>query len=487
MRTLRLAFLLVAPLSVACSSSTVTPADDDAGVDGAIDGGGDGGSDGAADLGVDGGTDPKAAFEAAGFQVGTGKFELLDLADCCAKGSSCFGNNPTSPYGTYRLPRAPGQTFANPSERASDQTSTRTFLRPDEAIVWLGTLPPKARYFGFTNYLFGRVDSSGKRTPVFASLDETVNEQVIGHAGAGAPYGELAAIVHTPDKGVAAKVKAALVAVGVPEKAVNVAPIDAVSSHPGLTADADDYSVLFRVALFDDKAAGDAWLAKLPASVYRLTPSAAGAASAYGLPTPRAKDLANVEGSSLATAVDDLEKAVLAKHSTTHTPTNFPVEDGQPDPYACMAGKSTCAGDNRDALYPRTAVPFRWLEAEDDFLVVFGVDHTQTNKAVYTSASVYAVDNLAGIASVTSNEWAGSAKDYVPTHAEAGKLFAWKIARKCAGDPHCLEIPLGDCPSGMTPGQVSVIAFRSYVEPKTSTAPDPKTLVRERVIRFKKK
>ncbi len=115
-----------------------------------------------------------------------------------------------------------------------------------------------------------------------------------------------------------------------------------------------------------------------------------------------------------------------------------------------------------------------------------GVDHTKTNKATYTSATVYALDNLVGIASVTSAQWGGSASDYV-SGPDAGRLFAWKIARKCSGEAHCLEIPAGDCPSGMSAGQFSSVAFRVYVEPKTSTAPDPATLVRERVVRFKKR
>ncbi|MBK7401162.1 MAG: hypothetical protein IPJ34_34140 [Myxococcales bacterium] len=484
----KLSFALVlSPWLVACSASEVSLPADEVGVDGSIDGAIDGGDTAVTDAPTDApAKDPRAALEAAGFVVGNGSFELLDLSGCCAKGSSCFGNNPTSPYASYRLPRAPGQTIANPGER-SDGTSTRWFLRPDEAVVWLGTLPPKAKYFGFTNYLFGRVDTAGKRAPVFASLDETLNEAVIGHEGTGAPYGQVAAVIHTADTGTAAKVRAALVAAGVSNAAINVAPIDAVSSHPGLVADADDYSVLFRVALFEDKAAGTAWLDKPPAKLFRVTPGTLGTVTPYGLPTARAKDLAAVEGAALASATEDLEKAVVAKYAATHTPTSFPVDEGQPDPYACIAGKATCAGDNRDALYPKTNIPFRWLESEDDFLVVMGVDHTVTGKATYTSASVYAVDNLVGIASVTSAEWAGSAKDYLPTHAEVGKLFAWKIARKCGGEAHCLEIPAGDCPTGMTAGQFAAIAFRVYVEPKTATAPAPSTLVRERVVRFRKK
>jgi len=478
-----LSFALLLSCLVACSASEVNlPADevgaDEVGTDGSLDSGDA--------VSTDTGKDPRAALEAAGFVVGSGSFELLDLAGCCAKGASCFGNNPTSPYATYRLPRAPGQTIANPGER-SDGTSTRWFLRPDEAVVWIGTLPPTAKYFGFTNYLFGRVDSAGKRAPVFASLDETLNEAVIHHEGTGAPFGKVAAVVHTADSGTAARVRAALVAAGVSDTAINVAPIDAVSSHPGLVADADDYSVLFRVALFEDKAAGTAWLDKPPAKLLRVTPATLGVVTPYGLPAARPKDLAAVEGPALAAATEELEKAVVAKYAATHTPTSFPVDEGQPDPYACIAGKATCAGDNRDALYPKTNIPFRWLETEDDFLVVMGVDHTQTGKATYTSASVYAVDNLVGIASVTNVEWVGSAKDYLPTHAEVGKLFAWKIARKCGGEAHCLEIPAGDCPTGMTAGQFAAIAFRVYVEPKTSTAPAPSTLVRERVVRFRKK
>lgn len=472
-----LACLLALPL-LGCGSGSVAVAPDDAGIDASAEGA------------VDASAELPAAFTAAGFTVGQGGFEMVDLSACCAAGSSCFGNNPSSPYGTYRLPRAPGQTVANPGERA-DQTSTRWLLREDEAIVWVGTLPPRAQYFGFTNYLFSRPNpTTGARRAVFASLDETLNQQIVRHDGpAGSlPSGHRAALVHAADSGTVARVKAALVAGGFPEGAIDVLPLDAVTSHPGLDASADDYGVLFRVALFDDRAAGDAWLASPPATIYRLTPTtpvAPGSAAPYGLPTPRPKGT-TAEDPALSTALDGLRTAILTKYASTHAPTAFTVDEGMPDPYACIAGSASCAGDNRDALYPRTNA-FRWLEGADDFLIVYGVDHSKTGKALYTSASVYALDNLVGVASVTSADWSGSATDYIPSDPAAPKLFAWKIARNCGGDPHCLQVKDGDCPSGMTPGQLAAIAFRVYVEPSTSTAPDPATLIRERVIRFAKK
>jgi hypothetical protein len=427
-----------------------------------------------------------AAVSADGFAVGEGKFKLLDLSDCCAQGKSCSGNNPSSPYAAYYLPRAPGQSVANANEDANGLANTY-LLREDEAVVWLGETPPKASYFGFTDYLMSRDDGTGQRIPVFASLAETLNIGVIGVEGPadGTKFGRRTMIIHTADAGTAERVRKAAIAAGVADVAINIAPIDATNTKLGIQATDDALGVLFRVALFDDAAAGQTWLDAPPAKVWRLTPSAPPATPApYGKATPRPKDTQTDENPMYAAAAAELEQAIITTHSATHTATIETISEGTPDPYACIAGLKSCAGDNRDTIYPATGV-FLWLPKVNDFIVVHGVDHSQTGKATYANASVYALQHLVGVASVSSKTWKGSAAKYLPNHPLADKLFAYKIARACNGEAFCLEVPDAACPNGIAPGALASIAFRAYLEPSTNTATNPVLIVPNGVLRFK--
>ncbi len=360
-------------------------------------------------------------------------------------------------------------------------------LRPDEAIVWLGETPPKAAYFGFTDYLMNRDDGTGKRVPVFASLAETLNSGVMGVEGPkdGVTFGRRALIVHTPDASIAERVRKAALAAGVADAAINIAPIDATTTRLGTEQDKDAFGVLFRVALFDDADAGKAWLDAPPAKVYRLTSSAPPAMPApYGKAASRPKDTMNDENPMYAAAAAELQQAIIAAHSGTHTATVETMTEGTPDPYACIAGEKTCAGDNRDTIYPSAGF-FAWLPNAADFIIVHGVDHSATGKATYANASVYALQHLAGVASISSKVWKGSAAKYLPNHPLVDKLYAYKIARSCNGELFCLEVPNAPCPNGIVPGSLATITFRAYLEPTTNTAPNPSLLVPDGVLRFK--
>jgi hypothetical protein len=445
--------------------------------DGAADvpGGTDAGSDAGQDT-PDGAPDLRAALEGAGYVVADGSFEMLDLSDCCDPGRSCSGNNPTSPYGAIFLPRGPGQTVANPQEDARG-LSFSWRLRDDEAIVVLGRTPPAAAYFGLTPYLMDR-DSGLVRRPIFASIDDTTNDDTIEvDAPAGSStFDQPFAMVITPHAGTEAAVRTALTGVGI-SRGTNTMVIDAATVRLGLDDPDDTLGVLFRVAIFDDDVAGAAWRDAPGWTVMRLSPATPASPDPLALPTPRPRDTTRTE-TALTSAVDRLEAAVRAANAGRAI-RDLMVTDGALDPYECIAMERFCAGDNRDTIYP-AAGPFR-LQAGDS-LYVLGVDHEATGKATYASASVYAIDHLVGLRAVTSREWAGSAEPWLPGDPDASQLFAWRIARDCTGDPACLTIPVGTCPDGAALDAFLALAFRAYVEPTTFTSPDSTTLVRERVL-----
>lgn len=493
-----LAWLLLAFTAVAACGST--DASDGGGAGGEhLDGGGAStaaaGGEATAGTGVGGETSASAmgsadelvsALEGDGFEVREGKFRLLDLSQCCDEGKSCAGNNPSSPYSAYYLPRAPEQTTPNENEDA-DGLSNSYRLAPNEAVIWIGETPPEAVYFGFTDYLMSRGDGSDTRSPVFASLGETLNVGVLGVAGPhdGVKFGRQAMVIHTPDAAVAERIKRAALLAGVAEAAINTSPIDAESTRLGLEASADTLGVLFRSAFYTDEAAGDHWLSVPPVHLFRVTPTSEPTETApYGKATARPKETETDENPTYAEAAAELEQAIIDAYAPTHDAVVEPMTEGTPDPYACIAGERTCAGDNRDTIYPATA-PFLWPVRVKDFLIVHGVDHSQTGKATYANASLYAVQHLAGVVAVSSKSWKGSAARYLPNHPLADKLYAYKLARACKGEEFCLEVPDAPCPGGIAPGSLAVVAFRAYLEPTSNTAPDPALLVPDGVLRFK--
>lgn len=422
----------------------------------------------------------EAELAARGFLVQQGSFEFLDMTQCCE--TTCSGNNPSSPYAAMFVPPAPGQTIPNPDAR-DDGTASQWRLRADEAIVFVGPTAPQAAYFGFTPYLMQRVDANGTPKPIFASLSETLNHLVIGTVDA-QPFASQTAVVVAADSVSANLATAALVASGTPQQAINLLVLDPKLGRFGLGASADTFGVLFRMALVSDPTAKESYIANPGARVLRLSPNAERELSALPSPAARPKPTSSTE-TSLQSAVQKLGTAITLAYPG-YTAQGLIVDDGVPDPEACIANLSFCAGDNRDTTYPGTNVRVVF-STSDDFYMVYGVDHHVSGKTVYSNASVYALNKLVGIASVASDVYPGSAQRYLPRDPDASKLYAWKLARTCNGEPDCLEIPYGTCPDGMPDGAFGTVTFRTYLEPSSKTAPLPSTLIRDRVMAFKKR
>ena len=402
-------------------------------------------------------------LRASGYTVTPGKFSVLDLSSCCD--SSCAGNNPSSPYGAFFVPPAPNQS-PEPDADANG-LATDFHLREDEAIVFVGPTPPESKYFGFTPYLTKRGDRE-----VAASLSETLNDLVINvNAPAGSSvFAQQTAIIAAADQTTVDRITGVLQAQGIPAGAINTLVFDPAIAHFGFSASDDTFSVLFRVALPTDQSALAAYLANPIGSLYRVTPPVTLTSKPLPSPVARPKNLTNTE-TALTSQVDALGAQIVADNPGYQSE-ELSVDDGVPDPSACIDGTSVCAFDNRDTTYPAIS-PRQIFPTDDDFYVVYGVNHVSTNKVTYANTSVYGLSHLYGIKSATTNDYQQNAQ-----------LYSYKIARDCTGETYCLAIPAGSCPSGLDDKALGSIAFRTYLEPSTKTAPDPSTLVRDRVIHF---
>lgn len=421
------------------------------------------------------------ALQARGFQVQSGVFKFLDLSNCCV--TNCSGNNPSSPYAAFFVPPAPGQTAPNPNPEP-DGTSASYRLRADEAIVYLGAMPPEAAYYGFTPYLMERSDAQGTRHSIFASLSDTLNHLVVTSEGA-TPFEHRAAIVFSADATTAELARQSLIASGVAAAAINLLVLDPAKARLGLGANADAFGILFRLALVTDPAKRAAYLANPGGQLLRITPTTPRALNPLPSPQKRPQATSPTE-TILRPALNRLGDAITAAHPG-YTARDLAVDEGVPNPGNCIANLTYCAGDNPDTNYPGIA-PRVLFSSDDDFYIAYGVNHDLTSKTSYNNVSVYALEHLVGLVSVASDQYAGSARAYLPSDPAAPMLFAWKIARTCGPlEPFCLEVPKGGCPTGIPNGAPGTLTFRTYLEPASKTAPLSSTLLRDRILLFKKR
>ncbi|MEO7091882.1 MAG: hypothetical protein ABI175_01445, partial [Polyangiales bacterium] len=88
-----------------------------------------------------------ASLTKAGYTVQAGSMRFFRVENCRSL-DNCFGNNPTSPYGFYCLPAAPGGSPVDTELQKICPEGTRPTwtLREDEAVVLVGRTPPRARY-----------------------------------------------------------------------------------------------------------------------------------------------------------------------------------------------------------------------------------------------------------------------------------------------------------------------------------------------------
>ena len=130
------------------------------------------------------------------------------------------------------------------------------------------------------------------------------------------------------------------------------------------------------------------------------------------------------------------------------------------------------------------------LNSDEDFVVVYGVNHVAAGKATYANTVLYARPRLNGIVSLYDSMYGDSAAEYLPD-ADSSKYYVLKMART-ALDSHTAVIPYStDNPNGRFYGADNgtqlLIAYRAYVEPETGVGPSYYEIVYDRAIVFDKK
>ncbi len=422
----------------------------------------------------------RASLEASGFEIGDGALVFSTMDGCCDPGANCWGNNPTTPYGAYAVPAAPWEaprpdTLLDDFGPVPEGLSRDFLLRADEAVVWLGVMPPEARYFGFRSLLALRPSYDHA---VIGSLGAATNHMTV-EAQRGEPaWGQPIAMVTTGDAGVEAKVIDALVAGGWAREHIatdRMAPVVNLGLDPAVH---DSLFTTMRVAVYDDPAAGAAW-EQDPGLVWRLTPKSQQPAEPHGMPDLPARG-SGADETAWASARDDLEAAVVDRYAGLGPSLLEPIVPYWRETLECIESGASCTGDIRDR-FVGISPSFR-LPLQQDFLVAFGVNHERTGRASYSSVSVQTIDKQRGIASFTSQEMVGSARSLLGSHPLVDDLFVVVFARDCSAhdDVSCVTVPW-DCPGGPAE-EVLKITGRAYLDPATGAAPAEEELLVDKLL-----
>ena len=145
-------------------------------------------------------------------------------------------------------------------------------------------------------------------------------------------------------------------------------------------------------------------------------------------------------------------------------------------------------GDCRDTVYLGTE---DFCMSNNEFVVVYGVNHQASGKAIYANLNVYGRtpttgnDNeFAGVASAgTRDKLPGTARTYLGDHPQADLFYAYRVARENpSGATNCLVIP---APYGRLQLRILSIAFRAYIEPGRKVGPCTGEMLYDRVILFR--
>ncbi len=482
------------------------------------------------------GTLLRTELEADGFYVEQGEFKELDTVKLASEGKllSCFGNNAGSAYVVFNLPAAPEQDTSLGSEERGwpDEIATEYDdpsvenapanpyfapggweykLRQDEAIVLITPLPGECKYFSFINYIMFTEDKPGKNYkglpgmfsvgneetglyhPIFGSIGNSVNMTNIKHDG-DSVFGSRAAIVISANKTVTDRVVKSLKESGYDEGMINIMPIPAKTYHMGLEKGADTFSFLQRVSQPEDAEAYRDYLKHISerSIVYRVTPKEEIPGDPYENATVIPRGTGIHESAGLTDpqgAMDAIREKLIEKYSGEYDYEELSCEIAVPEGLTAYFTDFNAKGDNRDAMYLMT--PEFTLDSDEDFVAIYGVNHTAAKKGIYSNAVLYAKPMLNGVTSIYDSLYQGSASALLgDDYEDADQYYAYKMARTQM-DEQTAIIPYSTGNEkgkfyGVDNGNPVLVAFRSYLE-DTGTGASYYEVVYDRVIVFHKK
>ncbi len=363
-------------------------------------------------------------------------------------------------------------------------------MDPAEAIVLIGRTPPLERYFGFYPFLKNKVMPDGSKQPLWTTLGDAVNNATVNTTGS-TPFNSPVALIFTPDQGTDARIRGALLRAGYPAEIINTVVLPASMLNLGHGDTADDLTIMMRNALWQTQTEGDAYVRNPPLHLFRVTPRTATTANPFPAPRLRVRGTGQTE-MDLMNKLGQLRDGII-KTSPGLYPESISVKPVAYEGYDYMQRGVDPWGDGRDAVGLAAGyIPLYDLNdeitlADDEFLMVYGVNHVATGKSTYHSFNVY--EGKVGkvpIGGADDREFAGTAAPYLPPGDPAADLmYAFKVSRDCQGESNCVPLAIDNC-SRVTIGPNTVLGliFRMYLEPATKVGAAMPEVLYDRVIKF---
>ncbi len=439
-----------------------------------------------------------------------GLWEYFDITKCFTTPNAiCFGNNPSSPYGF--------PAFTDP---VTQMPSMNFQMNQKEAVILIFRTPSQMRYFSFAQYLAARPNSSEL---VFASLSDSLNHLKIGTTGSNVVgvnvFDSYGAVVWTADVNTFTTAKNLLISSGLPEYAINFLPLPVnlpfTQLKMGYGSDKEQFNMLMRTALPAVPAAFESYKEEKPFYVLKVGPSDLNNLNPSPVIGYQPEISGYKENPNLQVALNNLVSNIKLNYSSEYSTDQQAVKFGfksnfiskllfstQEVDYTnrtgwdCIENNTSCFGDNHDALYSKDTSLVR-VKNLQDMVIIAGVNHQKTGKAVYINHSVYDLKKLAGIVTVSDPQLTTESALYHagikdlrdPRALIYRQLYAYVISYDCQGKRFCLQIPAptADDPVGLPPGTPFFVVGRSYLEPRTKVRPSETEIIHHQVFIGSKK
>ena len=373
---------------------------------------------------------------------------------------------------------------------AQEPAPTSLFqLDPAEAIVLIGLTPPPERYFGFQPFLRYKVMPDGSTQPLWATLGDAVNNATVKTTGS-SPFNSPVALIFTSDQGTDARVRKALERAGYAAAIINTAVFPASMLNLGHGPTADDFSIMMRNALWQKQSEGDAYIQNPPFHLFRVTPRSETLANPFPMPPLRVRGTGQTE-MDLMNKLGQLRDGII-KANPGLSYKDLHTRPAAYEGYDYMQRGIDPWGDSRDnfalvaGYMPEYDSNDEITLADDEFLMVYGVNHAATGKASYHNFNVY--ESKVGkvpIGGVDDRVFSGTATPYLPGDPAANLMYTFKVSRSCGKEPNCVPLALDNC-SRLTIGPNTVLGFifRTYLQPATKVGAAMPEILYDRVIKF---
>lgn len=421
------------------------------------------------------------AFQDSGFFVQQGGISHANAIQFCAAGyvPNCNGNNASFPYFIIQMPPPAGvdSPYAIP---------ILYNFKQDEAVVAIGKTPPECKYFSYRSYLVNRLYTlpTPDRIKIYASLGDTKSLYTMREdKPLDSMFQRKVAFIMAADSLIATSVKGTILAVtkDIAEEDVyfDIVPHDVFRLGTDIYADMGNF--LHRASLFSDTASGNQYMKNPTLEILRLTPAEPTVPDFFTTPGLRSRTSGTNEF-TLFPDVGLLEERIWDTCSPDYNMIWLQPGIWLIEGYPAIQERVDVLGEVRDALYMSSSC---FSFKENDVVVVYGVDHTKTGKAVYTNVSCYGEKYKNGFGGITNKHLQKTARQYISDTTVADHLFAYKFSRHpISRDTNVFIVPSDTLSNlmGINVNDTAFMAFRAYIDTITKVGPDEKEVILDRAV-----